>query len=365
MLKLHLREQYFTEKEHLFLEYKDLRVYLFRYSSSVAAIRVTNRRGEIVVLPYQGQQIWRCRFDGREMTMKSIFDEPVCTQDYLKTYGGFFLHCGATAFGVPSMEDTHPLHGELPNAPYQESFISCGKDIKGYFISISGRYTHKVAFNHHYKAEPEIKLYEDTNVLDVSMKITNLLKTSMDVMYMGHINFRPVDYAELVYSAHYDSEHVRVNVNVPEHIKTNIPIGQFINFLNQLKENPILHHKIDPEALFDPEVVINISYLAGEDGWAHSLQIHPDGKADYVGHRIDQMDQALRWIARNPDQDAMGLVLPANSGNNGYLAEKAAGRVKSIKGGETICIELLIGQLDTFEVAEVKQKIEKIRGDKT
>lgn len=55
--------------------------------------------------------------------MKSMFREPVATQSFSHNYGGFLLHCGATAMGVPSKEEAHPVHGELPSAPYQKAFL--------------------------------------------------------------------------------------------------------------------------------------------------------------------------------------------------------------------------------------------------
>jgi len=353
-----LYPHFFTEKERTVSQWGKLTASLFKYESGVSAIRVKNKRGEIIILPYQGQQIWHCTFDNKELHMKSIFETPVPTDVYLANYGGFFLHCGVTAFGVPGPGDTHPLHGELPNAPYQEAYITHGHDEKGCFMTIGGAYTHKVAFNHHYRAKPTVKIYEDSALLDVSIEITNLLHIPMDVMYLAHINFRPVDYARLEYTAPYDPKHVVVNVNVPKHIKSGVPVEDFVAFLQELKDNPTLHHTIDPAALYDPEVVMAIKYHADKDGLAHSLQIHPDGYANYVSHRPDQMERALRWIARNPNHDAMGLVLPCNAGGGGYLAEKAAGNVKTLAPGAQMQFDMQMGLLEPEAVGEVKRKIE-------
>ena len=359
---MHLNDCFFTEKKRLLMEYEGLRVSLFRYETGVAALEVGNKRGGFIILPYQGQQIWRCCFDGRELTMNSMFDEPVRTRDYLSTYGGFFLHCGATAIGVPSKDDDHPLHGELPNAPYREAYISCGADENGSYIIVGGKYEHKVAFNHRYLAEPQVKIHENSSILDVSMQITNLLKTQMELMYLAHINFSPVDHAKLAYTADYDPQHVDVNINIPDHIKTSVPIGEFKAFLQKLKENPAIHHHIDPKALYDPEVVMSIQYKADNEGMAHSMQIHPDGYADYVAHRPLQLPKALRWIARNPNEDAMGLVLPATSGNNGYLAEKAAGNYITLLAGGSTRFDLRVGLLTPEESRKMSTKIDSIKG---
>jgi len=358
---LRLKKGYFTEKEQVIIEHGDISVSLFCYDSGVEALRVRNKRGEIIMLPYQGQQVWRCVFDKRDITMKSMFPEPVDTREYLATYVGFLLHCGATAIGMPSQEDTHPLHGELPNARYQEAYIVCGEDESGRYVTVGGRYRHVIAFNHHYLAEPAVKIYEASALLDISMRITNLKKTEMELMYMAHVNFCPVDDAELVYSSDYTPESVAIKMNIPTHIKTNASIEKFEEYLLKLRKNPVLHHRINAEALFDPEMVAKIHYKADKNGMAHSMQVHPDGYADYVGHNTAQLDQAFRWIARTPDQDAMGLALPSNTGDGGYMAEKSAGNIKTIAPCETACFNLQAGLLSPNETEAMIKKIHDIK----
>lgn len=48
--------------------------------------------------------------------------------------GAFALHCGALAMGCPGPEDDHQLHGELPNAPYQQAWLQTGSDEDGDYI---------------------------------------------------------------------------------------------------------------------------------------------------------------------------------------------------------------------------------------
>ncbi|HLR52797.1 MAG TPA: hypothetical protein VK072_07995 [Candidatus Avamphibacillus sp.] len=61
------------------------------------------------------------------------------------------LHCGLTSMGNPSAGDNHPLHGELPNAPYKEVQLIAGKDNKGSYMVLKGRYRYKVAFSYNYE----------------------------------------------------------------------------------------------------------------------------------------------------------------------------------------------------------------------
>jgi len=53
--------------------------------------------------------------------------------------------------GNPSAGDNHPLHGELPNAPYKEVQLIAGKDNKGSYMVLKGRYRYKVAFSYNYE----------------------------------------------------------------------------------------------------------------------------------------------------------------------------------------------------------------------
>lgn len=358
-MKVHLSPAFFTEREKTLVERGELSASAFAFDSGVAGLRLKNAVGELVLLPYQGQQIWSAHFAGRELTMKSMFTQPNPTRSYLDTYGGFLLHCGATAMGVPTGTDSHPLHGELPNAPYQRAYLLAGEDRKGAYLALGGEYTHTVAFSHHYAARPLVKLYAGSALFEVSLVVANLKRTPMELMYLAHINYRPVDHARLVYSAPCTPEHARVRKSIPSHVK---PLPGYKELLEEFGRHPEKHNLVDPALLFDPEVVFALDYLADADGWAHTLQVHPDGGADYVRHRPAQLDRAVRWISRTPDQDAMGLVLPGTAEPEGYSVEKAKGNLKVIAPqGEWRC-DMELGVLSAAEAAKVEAKVERVLG---
>lgn len=354
---VNLDKSYFSEKEKVFAVNGEMCASTFVYDSGVHGLRIKNKCGSVVMLPYQGQQIWSCNFYGRELAMRSTFKEPVATKEYLETYGGFLLHCGALAMGVPSKEDSHPLHGELPNAPYQTAFIQMGSDEKGSYIGLGGQYRHRIGFNHNYIAEPFVKVYEDSSVMDVSMSITNMRQVDMEHMYLMHINFKPETGSSLVYSAHCNPKDVRVHVNIP---CDGPETGKLGEFLNQLVEHPELHNVLTPELVFDPEIVFTLRYSADEMGKAYSLQIHPDGYACFVSHCPSELEYGIRWIARTGDEDAMGLVLPATAENRGYTAEKKKGNIKLIPAGERVSYHVQAGLLMPKDALEVKNKINEI-----
>ena len=347
----------FGEREAILVESGQLSATAFRYESGVCALRLANAVGSATVLPWQGQQIWSAHFHGRELTMKSMFDQPRPGVGYLQTYGAFLLHCGATAMGNPGPGDTHPLHGELPNAPYQGAYLELGEDDGVPYIAIGGWYQHTVAFTCNYTAEPLVKLHADSGLLDISMDLTNHKVTPMEWMYLAHVNFRPVEQARLAYSAPCDPEHTRVRNVIPSHIR---PPAGYREFLAELAGNPAKHNVFRNDLPFDPEVCFYLDYRADAEGWAHSMQVLPEGGADYVAHRPEQLPKVVRWIANNGDQGAMGLALPATAEPDGYTAEKAKGNVRILAPGETTRIELRAGALTPEETGRTSEAIRQI-----
>jgi len=354
---IRLHEVMFSQQEHLLVEAGEFSTTSFQFVSGVRALRLRNGRGEIILLPFQGQQVWSAEFDGRPLTMKSMFDQPRPTSNYLENYGGLLLHCGFTAMGVPAENDHHPLHGELPNAHYQQAFLELGEDESGAYMGVGGSYQHTVAFSYNYIAEPFVKIHAGETLVDVSIRFTNLKNSEMEYMYLAHINLLPVNGSNLVYSAITSPEHVRVRRTIPSHVH---PKPGYTDFLDQLSQNPSRHHLLTPDMVYDPEVVFFIDYLADAHGWAHSLQLHPDGSADYVAHRIDQLPIGVRWICRTADQDALGLVLPATAEPEGFSAEKEKGNVRVLGPKESIQMSFRFGSLTAAEAIAQTDRIQKI-----
>jgi galactose mutarotase-like enzyme len=356
-IRLDLQSVQFGEKERTLAEGGGFRVSAFRYNSGIAALRVKSQRGEIVVLPFMGHQIWSCVFDGRELTMKSMFREPVRTSNYLDTYGAFFLHCGATAIGAPGPSDRHPLHGELPLAPFQHGFVEI--DAARGTCAVIGTYEHTVAFSYHYLATSTYVMQAESTLIDVSLQVDNLKKTPMDLMYLAHANFRPVDNGELIYSAPATPRAVRVRKSIPAHIT---PQPGYREFLEELTVNPAIHHVLRPDLAFDPEVAMMIDMKAGKDGFAHALMKHPSGASDYMRYQPAQCGQCCRWICRTPDQDAIGIAFPCTSEVEGYTAEKKKGLYAVVDGGKSWRVDMRMGALSAAETEAVEREIRAILG---
>lgn len=356
---IHLQPDFFDTAETVLADLGELTAHAFRYRSGVCGLRLTNAVGHMVVLPFKGQQIWRLTLGGRELAMHSMFEEPTASVEYLHTYGAFMVHCGFTTMGVPTGEDKHPLHGELPNAAYQTAQLLIGADERGTYMGVSGSYQYTVAFNTNYVARPETRLYAGSASVPIAMSILNLKRSPMEYMYMAHANFRPVDHGRLVYSALCTPDQVRVRRSIPGHLQ---PPAGYREFLEELAHQPDRHNVLTPGLAFNPEVVFYIDYRTDEAGWAHTMQVHPDGSADFINHRPSELDHGVRWIARNPDQDALGMVLPATAEPEGYHAEKAKGNVKVLPPGAEFRCQIEVGVLTPTEAERMEGQIARIAG---
>jgi hypothetical protein len=354
---INLQPYFFREAEKELAKFAGLTASTFLFNSGVCGLRLVNQVGQLVLLPFQGQQIWQAEFYGRPLTMKSMFDQPYPTTAYLHTYGGFLIHCGATAMGVPTEKDSHPLHGELPNAPYQTARLLVGQDERGSYLGLTGTYQYTMAFNHNYVARPVVKLYGGSSKIFISLTVKNLKRSPMELMYLAHVNFRPVDHGRLVYSALCTPEHVRVRSSIPAHIR---PPEGYRDFLRELEAHPEKHNILTPALAFDPEVVFFVDYLADESGWAHSMQLHPDGSADFISHRPAELDHGVRWISRTADQDCLGIILPATAEPEGYAAEQAKGNIKVLPPGGEFYFELEAGALTPPEARALENRITQI-----
>ncbi|MEQ1768569.1 MAG: DUF4432 family protein [Devosia sp.] len=353
---IELHAERFGDRETVLARFAGLTATTFRYCSGVAGLRIANADGSIVALPFQGQQIWDATFFGRQLTMRSLFDEPLDTDDFYRTYGGFFLHCGALAMGDAAAADTHPVHGELPNARYQQAWLSTGRDAAGPFMRLHGSYHHRVAFHHHYAAEPTITMRSKGGRIDTEMHVRNLRHVPMDLMYLAHINFRPIDGARLVDTVAEDGAGIHLRTGLPGAL---VASDAYRRLIALLTTNPGAHRTMLPE--IDPELVLALDTTADAAGWANGMQLLPDGSADFVSYRPSELDHCLRWITRTPEMDALGLMLPATAEADGYIAEKAKGNVRSLAPGAGFRCSVSFGALDPAAAAAVLEHIESAR----
>ena len=127
--KIYLQRGFFAENAKTIMENDEFKVNLFKYSSGVEAIEVTNSRGKIIVLPYMGQMIWRVEFDGIDLTMKNMFSKPRKVNNILDTYGCFAFHSYSPL--IITSSSLNSIHVASKSAQQNSPCIGCVSSLDG------------------------------------------------------------------------------------------------------------------------------------------------------------------------------------------------------------------------------------------
>jgi len=344
--RINLANVAFTEKPVTLAESGEFKAVAFRYSTGVKALKVSNRRGSFTILPQMGQMIWRCDFDGRELTMKSMYDEPKdCQASFEESYGCFLMHCGLTAIGSPASGDAHPPHGELPIARYQEAYLEFGADAGGAYAAVGGTYRHDLCFSYNYTFSPRIVLRAGAAKIGISAAVKNHKDIPLEYYYLCHVNYRPVDGSTIV-----ESPLARapiINHDVPDGYYK--PSAEATNrFLDALDKDYTLQSKVGaPGESYRPEIVNCYFHKPDAEGWATVSQVYPDNAGGvFVKYRPAELPYAVRWIARTGDEDAMGMCLPATAEPKGRAYCQKNRQQRFLSPGESVSFYVETGIME-------------------
>lgn len=350
LVRFNISRQMFTDREFLLTQTDNFKVTAFKYSTGVEALKVCNNRGHFIILPFQGQQIWRAKFDGRELQMKTKFDEPQPGKEYLETYGGFLLHCGINSMGLG--DSLHPQHGEIPNVEYQKAYIEISEEC----VSVGGDFYYDKSFVKNYTFSPRCSLCKDSTVLKINVKIENRRHYPMEYMYLCHINFRPTDGAELYYSADYDK--LKFYSNGDNATK------QMKEYEQKLTKDVTIHNKIGGDGqCYDPELCFKVVAKADENNRAYCVQKAEDFSW-YVSYPADVLPVGIRWISRTLDEDSLGMLLPATGEHLGYNYAKEHNQVKFLEPMGTLEFEIEAGVIDSKKANDTVKLIDKLNKER-
>ncbi len=349
------RKRLFRESPYLLLESAGFSVTCWRYASGVEAITLANRRGHLVILPYMGQMIWDAEFDGYDLTMKNMFQQPLPVSTIVETYGCFLFHSGLLRNGCPTAEDDHPLHGEMPCAPMDRAELILGEDENGPFLKLTGEYEYVMGFGSHYCARPSICLRPDSAIFDVGMEVENLGGEEMELMYMCHLNPSFVKGAEILQPTAWTQEQVITRTSIPDHVR---PTAEWQSFLQEVAADPARMRVLSEPEKYNPEFVFFLRDLAADSaGNTHFLLKHPDGGGCYCSFSLQDFDHTVRWILAGSDQQVAAFALPATCEPEGYTAEKAKGNIKILGAGESRSFTVRTGWLSATECVDIEPLI--------
>lgn len=278
----------------------------FAFDSGVAGLRIVTPVAEVTVLPFQGQQVWDAVVRGRRLTMQTERAEPLATRDYQATNGALLIHCGGSAMGNPGPEDEHPLHGELPNLPYDEAVLTLGDE--GAELTGTARFE---APEGSVSVLSRLRIEAGSGLMTATMRLTSDAAATVPVFYLAHVNFRPMDGARII-----DSDRAPLTIRDPG-LAAASPLRLWHD---AVAADPDRHRTIAEGDVILPEFVATLRPSAGPDGWHRSEQRHPDGRVDVVLHRPEELPVVTRWMQRGGDKQAVGFCLPGTAAPDGRAA---------------------------------------------
>jgi len=339
-----LRHCFFTEKEHEVASFAGLSARLFRYETGIEAIRLSNARGHVTVLPYMGQIVWDAVFDGVGLGMQSMFREPRPAKTIVETYGCLAYHCGMLRLGVPTEEDDHALHGEMPCAPMDRAGLAFGSDVQGPYLAVTGEREYAVGFGAHYLAAPRVVLRAGATSLDIEMQVENLSGAPMDLMYMCHANFAFAEGARIVQPARFTPQETVVRTLDPGHV---VPTPAYRDFIAELAQDPARMETVAEPERYATEIVFYIrNARKGPDGLLHFLLRRREGDGFTVAYDPAVFSHNLRWVLANSDQRVCAFAMPATCEPEGYTVEKRKGNVRRLAGGAKASFVTHLGYAD-------------------
>jgi hypothetical protein len=336
-IKLSLYPSSFADAEREFLSSPSYSASLFRYRSGVEALRLTAGRGEIVWLPFLGQQVWEWKVDGKSLKFEGFVEEPCYGRDFLQNYGAFLIHCGITAMGNPGPSDKHLHHGELPVARFDDAWVEIGRDEEGEVLSLCGRVHYRVPFVAEYVFSPALRVSHSGLSMSVTARLENPGAAPLDYMYLAHIDFAGAEAGRIASTTPFDAGHFCLRDEV-------VP---------GIRDCPERVKDIGPSTSYDPELVAVLDDRGSAGGSAGSILGCADGTGRWVTQVTAGLDHHVIWMTEAPGRSACGFHLPATAGPRGLAAEKALGNVKRLAGGEAVELHYAFGYCDQARDAPV------------
>ncbi|ATM85848.1 aldose 1-epimerase family protein [Yersinia massiliensis] len=320
-----LREQFSRYEQEIYSS-DDFIVTSFKYASGIEALKISNSRGYVTLLPYYGQMIWDAEFDGHNLKMESMFSQPKRGENIVDTYGCFAFHSGLRRNGCPTPDDDHALHGEMPCAEMDHAWLL----IDDTTIALTGSVEYVKGFGDHYSARPLVRLRADSTQFDIEMSVTNLSSMPMPLQYMCHMNYTYIPGA--TFRQNLPGTALKLRETIPAHVH---PTQQWLDYTQQLRDRPAGLSDLNEPEFYDPEIVFFADDLSQYVDHAEFFMLSPQGHRFVTRFSTAQFNHATRWILHNGDQKVAAFILPATCRPEGYLAAKEKGTLVMLSAGES------------------------------
>jgi hypothetical protein len=345
-MKLYLDRSFFKTTETLLAETPSTKLFTFLYPSGVEAVRILQKRGEFIWLPFFGQSLWSWKVDGKEQKFTGFVEEPdYAARNFLHNYGAFMIHCGITAMGNPSKEDNHLHHGELPLARYQEAWIECSEG--EYPTVLGGAYRYAVPFIASYTFSPRLSIAAEGTSVQVAATLGNAQQTKLHYLYLNHLNFSLEGAARLEYG-------------LPAFTKKTVTVLQ--ESVEHVIEDPKRFLALGSIHSIEPELVA----IMKNEGQGSSVCVHQmhrdDGSRIWVAIDTMGLDHTVAWLTKTADRSACGFALPATGGPRGLAEETRQGTVKTLEPNEQITFRYVFGFDDSAQTEPLDRAVRMLGG---
>ncbi len=321
-------------------------------AKGVSAIEFSTGSGfRFTVLPDRGLDISAAEFCGRSLCWRSptgevspYFYQPEGLEWLYGFVGGLLCTCGLTHYGAPCEDEGKPLglHGRASNIPAQSVHIEAGWEENEYVIGVRGKVVESSVFGPHLCLSRSIFAFLGQNRLFVHDEVTNEGHEPAPHMMLYHINlgFPVVDAgARLV------APSLKVTPRDAHAEKGKEQYGVFSGPQAGYKEK-VYHHE-----------------LAASGGATMAGIVNPNlGFGAYVRFRKTELPHLIEWKMMGKGTYVVG-VEPGTNLTGGRAEERAEGRLRMLRPGETATYHLEIGALPTVqECAAFEKATNKLRG---
>ncbi|OOF71489.1 aldose 1-epimerase family protein [Rodentibacter caecimuris] len=334
---IYLSKNQFCQQEKILLENEYFKVISFKYPSDIEALKLINKKGYLIILPYYGQMVWSAEFHGHNLCMKNMFNEPKKGNEIIDTYGCFAFHSGLLSNGCPTPEDNHPLHGEMPCA----SMDKCWLEITDNQITLYSGYEYIKGFGYHYYAKPSVTLFSNSGLFKINMEVTNLGSYTMPLQYMCHMNYCYEPNA--IFEQNIPDQAICLRESIPAHVK---PTESWLEFNRKLKAEKNVLSVLEQPECYDPEIVFFMDNLSQYQEKLIYRMKSTKGHCFRTEFLSKEFNFATRWILYNSDQQVAAFVLPATCRPEGFNAAQINGTLISLQPNETRHFSVLTGVED-------------------
>ena len=129
----------------------------------------------------------------------------------------------------------------------------------------------------------------------------------------------------------------------------------------QLARDPGRMERLDPSLVYDPEQVFYLNNLRHDAaGQTYVMMRRPEGDGFVVSFSPEDFPYPARWLLRNADLQVAAIALPSTCHPEGYLTEKSAGHVLSLKPQGVASFRVRLGYLDAAAAAKMDATIRSL-----